>query len=169
MVYTYSVILNDAYYYLNQCKGLPDIPSSEPLRQRNLRTCVLFSWIAVEEMLHYSATDLIRQKVLAAMPAGKLSARLTQVLELKGAAPITIEEFRNTRQVRNSLAHPTSAAATEVSLTLGQTQKVFDSCLALIKLLAPHELMLEPFHSGPLLPTRGTRETGTSDTKAWGT
>jgi len=82
-------------------------------------------------------TDLIRQKVLAAMPAGKLSARLTQVLELKGAAPITIEEFRNTRQVRNSLAHPTSAAATEVSLTLGQTQKVFDSCLALIKLLAP--------------------------------
>jgi hypothetical protein len=169
MVYTYSVILNDAYYYLNQCKGLPDIPSSEPLRQRNLRTCVLFSWIAVEEMLHYSSAELIHQKVLTAMPVGKLSARLTQVLGLKGAAPINIEDFRAIRQVRNSLAHPTSAAATEVSLTLTQTQKVFDYCLALIRILAPHELILEPFHSGPPLPIRGTRETGTADSKAWGT
>lgn len=169
MVYTYSVILNDAYYYLNQCKGLPDIPSSEPLRQRNLRTCVLFCWIAVEEMLHYSAIELLRRKVLTAMPVGKLSARLTQVLESKGAAPINIEEFRNARQVRNSLAHPTSAGATDVSLTLGQTEKVFDYCLALITLLAPHKLMLEPFRSESLLPVRGARETGTSDSKMWGT
>lgn len=103
------------------------------------------------------------------MPAGKLSGRLTQVLELKGAAPINIEEFRTIRQVRNSLAHPTTAAAAEVSLNLEQARKVFDYCLALAKLLAPHELRLEHAHSGPLLPIQGTRETGTSDTKAWGT
>jgi hypothetical protein len=111
----------------------------------------------VEEMLHYSATELLRQKVLKTMPAGKLSGRLNQVLELKGAAPINIEEFRTIRQVRNSLAHPNTAA--EVSLNFSQARKVFDYCLALVKLLAPHKLKLEHTNTKPLLAIRGTRET----------
>jgi hypothetical protein len=119
-------------------------------------------------MLNYSAAELLRQKVLNTMPTGKLSERLTQVLELKGVAPINIEEFRTIRQVRNSLAHPTTAAV-EVPLNLGQARKVFDYCFGLVKLLAPDKLRLEHAHDRPLLPSRGTRETGTSDSKMWGT
>src|SRR5579872_1224206 len=129
MVYTYSVILNDAYYYLNQCKGLPDIPSSEPLRQRNLRACVLFSWIAVEEMLDYSVGELVRQKLLKATPRGKFYQRLTKVLLLRGAVPIEIEEFRAMRRIRNLLSHPTTTAP-EVSLNVQDAREVFDYCLS---------------------------------------
>jgi len=167
MVYTYSVILNDAFYYLNQSKGLPDIPSSEPLRQRNLRACVLFSWIAVEEMVHYSAGDLLRQKSLKAMPRGRLSDMLTEVLLRRGAVPIKIEEFRAMRRVRNLLTHPATTSVPEVFLSLKHACGVFDYCASLVEQIAPHKLMLERPRNRPLLPARGTREIPPSADDVW--
>lgn len=158
MVFTYSVILNDAYYYLNLCKGLPDIPSSEPLLQRHLRASVLFSWIAVEEILHHSAAELLSRKVLTDIPSGKLSAMLAQVLAARGAAPLDMRQFRDMRRVRNSLTHPATTTTGQVSLNREQVRKVFEYCVSLAKSLTPGKLILEPLQNAPMLPTRGSRE-----------
>jgi hypothetical protein len=149
MVYTYSVIMNDAYYFLSQSQGLPDIPSAEPLRQRYFRACVVFSWMAIEEMLDYSTTELLRQKKLDKVPKGGLLDRLDRILAIRGASKINAIEFKALRRIRNRITHPISTAADDELLDATQTRAGFDYCLKLLELISPHEFMIKR-HNGPM-------------------
>ena len=103
---------------------------------------MLFSWIAVEDMLHYSATELLRENKLHKLPTGKLSEQVAAVLHVRGGAPLDVKEFLAMRRIRNSLTHP-ATVKDEVSLTLDQSRRVFDYCIALVRSLSRDELMIE--------------------------
>jgi hypothetical protein len=158
-VYAYSIILNDAYFYLNQVISLPAIPSAEPLRQRYVRACILFSWIALEELL---ADDTTGQ--------GKLSVRLDKALELRGAKRLDSKEFLSLRRIRNLLTHPkkTNSPNDDPLIGVEQARATFEYCLKMMRSLSSHEFVVEVGDRSvlkPLVvvrrePSRGERDEG---------
>jgi hypothetical protein len=140
--YTYSIVLNDAYFFLNQSEGLPNIPTAEPLRQRYLRTCVLFSWIAVEGMVDYSSRYFVLQKKLSETPKGRLLQRINAVLSSCHKPTVSDEQFKLVRKVRNALTHPTEMDAAP-ELDCENARSVFEWCRKVVELLAPHQLLIE--------------------------
>jgi hypothetical protein len=86
----YCTILDDANFFINQAKGLPVVPSTNPLRDRYIRMGILCSWIALEEVLEVS----IEEKDLA-RPARQipLRDRLDLALTALGREPVEVGAF----------------------------------------------------------------------------
>ena len=63
IVYGFTT-LDDAQWFLNQAKGLPEIASAKSRRERYVRACVVLSWIALEESLDIAIKILHRQSTL---------------------------------------------------------------------------------------------------------
>jgi hypothetical protein len=136
----YCTTLDDAYFFLNQSIGLPDIPSTVPLRQRYLRACILFSWIALEETLNYVVEELVSKRRLLCEPRGGLLDRLNAVRDARRVAPIDQREFLDARNTRNLLTHATSGEVENRLLTIEQARRVFEYCLKVIRETYPYEV-----------------------------
>ena len=139
---TYVTTLDDAYFFLNQSKGLPKIPSVKPLQQRLARACILHSWIALEEMLDYAIEDLRKQGKMKEPPARPLSEKLKAVLSARGSLALDMKDFSVARKVRNILVHPTPNKSEDHFLTLEQASSVFNYCLTTIRAISPYNVTL---------------------------
>ncbi len=139
---TYCTTLDDAYFFLNQAKGLPDIPSVKPLRQRYLRSCIFFAWIALEEILDCAVTDLEETGKLHKASPHRLRDKVKLVLALRGRHTFRSEDFEKARRIRNSLVHPTPDLSEDVLLTLQKANHVFQDCLKTIHTLYSHNVTL---------------------------
>ena len=138
---TYCTTLDDANYFLNQSKGLSNIPSSVPLRERYLRACILFSWIALEEMLGYAAEDLLKRDLIVKVPIGGLWDRIKVILLARGLSAPDQQKFFVIRKIRNLLTHNASNNEVEgYSLTTQQAQEVLDYCTKIIRESYPYNV-----------------------------
>ncbi len=85
MVITYSLPLNDAYWFLRQVEGLPNVPTSKQLTLRYLRATAVFSWVALEQMLNAVVDDYVAQgKVARLSVPERLRDKLEYVLAING-------------------------------------------------------------------------------------
>lgn len=96
--------LNDAYWFFNHAKGLPNLEADR--RNRYFRAAVFLGWLSLEECVENTIEELQldRDKVPVA-----IRSRLKLLSELRG------EEWRfagweaaflRAREVRNGLVHP---------------------------------------------------------------
>jgi hypothetical protein len=101
MKITYSLPLNDAYWFLHQAKGLPSVPKSNQLILRYLRSSVVFSWVALEQMLD----DYVAHRKFdrSSIPA-RLRDKLEHVLALNGKT-LDSALFKTHRDLRNEITH----------------------------------------------------------------
>lgn len=132
----YCSLLDDAIFFVNHAKGLPDVPSSQPLRHRYTRASILFSWIALEEMLDYAIEE---QGLLAAAPPKPLRSRLDFALHAIGRPAVEAEAFSTARKLRNRLTHPVINGKA-AGASIEDARKVFDFCSRAIKSLFTHEV-----------------------------
>jgi len=102
MQITYSLELNDACWFLNQAKGLPDIPRTQQLISRYLRATVVFSWVALEQMLGYAIDKYVSpgKLVRESVPA-RLRDRLEHVFAVNGKQ-LDRSDFKKHRDLRNN-------------------------------------------------------------------
>jgi hypothetical protein len=136
VIYRFTT-LDDAYAFLLEAKGLPEVASARPRMQRCVRACILLSWIALEEGLD-EALDLWNREGRALGPLpGPLKPRLSAVLAALSRPPIDDSAFTTLRTMRNGLTHP-RASVDEPELAVQQAEKTFDFCLATLRVLFPH-------------------------------
>ena len=95
--------LDDAFFFLNQSKGMSDIPSSRPLRQRYIRACILFSWLSLEEVLEYVIRQKEKEGTLKHPVPTRLGDKLQFVLHALRKSHSS-DEFQTLRKIRNRLA-----------------------------------------------------------------
>jgi hypothetical protein len=83
-VYVNVPTLDEAFYFLNQAKGLPPTASSQLLKERYLRVCILLSWVAAEEGLSDAIDDLKSSGKSTSRIQGGLADKLEYVLNARG-------------------------------------------------------------------------------------
>jgi hypothetical protein len=132
--------LDDASFFLNQVKGLPQIRTAKRTREAFVRACVVLSWVAIEEGLHTAAELLRRKGQLKGEVPGRLRGRLKFVLQQTGSA-WDDRKFREARELRNRAVHPTGPKG-EPPLTLREAELVFDYCYATLRVILPHKIDL---------------------------
>ena len=133
--------LDDAYAFLLEASGLPVIPTATPRVQRNVRSCILLSWVALEEGLECAIELWKNERRFGPLPR-QLKPRLSAVLEELSRPPFDDEEFRALRQIRNKLTHP-RATKNEPELTVEVAEKTFEFCIAAIRSFFPFRVVCE--------------------------
>jgi hypothetical protein len=124
--------LDDAWFFLNQAKGLPNVPSTRALQQRCIHACILFSWMALEDMTDYAIGNRIMGNVSATARSKALRARLDLALQAIGETPVESEAYTKARKPRNQLTHPTQAGVRALEYRLEDARCVFGFCSSLI-------------------------------------
>ena len=141
LVYGFTT-LDDAHWFFNQAKGLPEIASAKSLRERYARACVVLRWIALEESLDVAIKILHGQHTLTDdLPQG-LCDRLQLVMRAVGHDTFDSEAFKSARTPRNETVHPKTGRP-EPSLSVEQTARVFDYCEKSIRTFFPHRIELD--------------------------
>lgn len=135
-VFYYYTILDDANFFIDQAKGLPTVPSSNPLRDRNIRMSILCSWIALEEVLEFTIEEQDLQK---SAPPKPLRNRLDFVLRAMGRTPVEYQVFMEARKLRNDITHPSEDRQL---VSLEEAICTFDFCFGVIKNLSRYEVRL---------------------------
>lgn len=130
----YCTILDDANFFINQAKGLPVVPSANPLRDRYIRMGILCSWIALEEML---AVSIEEQGLSKAARRVSLRNRLDLALRTLRKASLDGDAFVQARAVRNCLTHP---RGDEQPASLKEAVGVFNFCFGAIRDLFLNEV-----------------------------
>ena len=97
--------LSDAYFFINQAKGLPSISSAQNLTNRYLTSCILLSWTAMEVAVSHRAKELQARGVLRAVPSRQLIRSVESLLTVNKRT-LDIRTFRRLRKLRNDVAHP---------------------------------------------------------------
>ena|SRR5712691_101962 len=128
--------LDDAPFFLNQSKGMSDIPSSRPLRQRYVRACILFSWLSLEEVLEYVIRQKEKEGTLKHPVPSRLGDKLRFVLHALRKSHSS-SEFQTLRKIRNHLVHPASETDETTLLTQNQAAAAFRYCSSTIQRLCP--------------------------------
>ena|SRR5882672_1429283 len=123
--------LDDASYFLNQVCGLPETATSTPLRRRYVSTCIVLSWVAVEQALRDTIGELRKTGRLPAGTKRGLADRIEEVLNVLGHTFVPADFFR-LRKVRNHLTH---ANRGPMPLDLSHAEESFHYCKGLIELL----------------------------------
>jgi len=124
--------LDDAWFFLNQAKGLPNVPSTRALQQRYIHACILFSWMALEDMTDYAIENRVKGKVSTTVRPKALRARLDLALQAIGETPVEVGAYSKARKPRNQLTHPTQAGVRGLEYRLEDARYVFDFCSSLI-------------------------------------
>jgi hypothetical protein len=126
------ITLEDALALLNELHGLPNIPASAFRRHRLIRASIILSWVAVEEVLS-GCVDLYSLAAYTDFPeSGKLLQQIEYAAKANGKV-INIQELARSRRLRNDMTHARDDEALGDSLTEGNCQFVFDTCLAAIR------------------------------------
>ena len=115
--------LRDAYFFLNQARGLPSISSAENLTNRYLTSCILLSWTAVEVAVSHRTKELQTRGALHAMPSRQLIRSVEELLILNKRT-LDVKEYRRFRKLRNDVAHP-RADDNDVKPQIGATIETF--------------------------------------------
>jgi hypothetical protein len=126
-VYVNVPTLDEAFYFLNQAKGLPHTASSQPLNERYLRVCILLSWVAAEEALSDAIDDLKNSGKLTSGTKGGLADRLEYVLNAHGHG-FLLSDFLKARRIRNKLAHARQSTPRPIQITVSEGDMVFEYC-----------------------------------------
>src|SRR6185437_5458907 len=118
------LLLEDAYFFLNQAKSLSDTPIAKRAKQRHLRASVLFAW----QSLEYLVKDVLKTVPNTTWP-GKFSARLELALKLRGSA-VLFDALAYSRfyQLRNDVIHVNTGATQP---TLLDAEALFTYCKSL--------------------------------------
>jgi len=124
--------LDDACFFLNQAKGLPNVPSARALQQRYIHACILFSWMALEDMTDFAIGNKIKSEVSGTVRAKALRAKLDLALPAIGETPVEEGAYSKARKPRNQLTHPTKAGVRVLGYTLEDACYVFGFCSSLI-------------------------------------
>jgi hypothetical protein len=139
--YAFTTI-NDAYAFMLEAKGLPEIKSVRARRQRCVRACILISWAAVEDCLEV-AIELWGKKRTAFGPfPTPLKQRLSAVQKTLRKRNINDAKYMRLRRMRNELTHPKPDKA-EPDLTVKQAETTFAFCIATIRAFFPYEIELQ--------------------------
>jgi hypothetical protein len=133
---TYISTLDDAFYYLNQAKGRPEIPSLRPLIQRYLRSCILLSWIALEEILEYGYDGLLKKGISLGCKRN-LRDKIRSFVEYRCANSFDDKRFTKMRDMRNRLTHPKNNTKEDETLTIEVALQSFEYCYELIRIIYP--------------------------------
>jgi hypothetical protein len=99
-------VFEDAFFFCNQAKGLPDVLSTVPLKERYSRASIILSWVALEEALSTSETVLRKRGVINGDVPKKLREKATYLAKITEHQPVDASEFLSLRRLRNELAHP---------------------------------------------------------------
>jgi len=136
--------LTDAYFYLNQAKGLPSIPSAEPLRGRYVTSCIFLSRVAVEAALVDRFTELQRNHSISRDRPRRISESLS-ILLARDKKKLNEAEFKRLRRIRNEVAHP-KADDHDNDVTLDLASETFLFCAGVIEdMYHPIRLMYTDF------------------------
>lgn len=134
--------LSDAYFHLNQAKGLPSIASSRQLRRVYVTSCIQLSWIALE----VAVADRIKTLAGEGRPAVTGSKGLLESakrLAALGGTALDLETFRRLRKLRNEIVHPRSDDR-DVDIPVGLAIETLDFCSQIIRdLYHPARLIYE--------------------------
>jgi hypothetical protein len=134
MVITYSLPLNDAYWFLRQVEGLPKVPTSEQRTLRYLRATAVFSWVALEQTLNAAVDDYVAQgKLVRSSVPERLRDKLEYVLAINGKT-LDRSLFKKHRDLRNEITHGDRV------FTLSDVQAAFSFCFDTIGALYPGTL-----------------------------
>ena len=135
MIYRFTT-LDDAYAFLLEAKGLPDVGTAKLRIQRCVRACILLSWVALEEALNRSIEHWNQEgRAFGPLP-GSLKPRLSAVLAVVSRPPINEVEFTRLRKIRNALTHP-RATVDEPELAVEKAEETFDLCVSTVRALFP--------------------------------
>jgi hypothetical protein len=131
MVITYSLPLNDASWFLHQAEGLPEVPKSEQLTLRYLRATVVFSWVALEQMLKTAVDDYVAQgRLVRSSVPERLRDKLEHVLAVNGKT-LDRSLFKQHRDLRNEITHGDRV------FSLSDVQAAFNFCFDTIGAFFP--------------------------------
>ena len=132
--------LDDAFFFLNQVKGLPDIRTSRQMREAFVRASVVLSWVAVEEGVEHAIHILELKGQLCIDPPKQFRDRLRFVLLATGNT-WNGSKFKEARELRNRVVHPTGPKG-EPDLTVKEAELVFGYCHNTLNLLFQHKVEL---------------------------
>jgi hypothetical protein len=138
--FLHFITLDDSLAFLNELRGLPDIPVSAARRQRLIRSSIILGWVAVEEALDYFI-DSYSLGTRADFPTG---SKLLQRLEFVARAnqkTINLAELATARRLRNDVTHARDATALTLALTEQNCQFVFETCLATVRAMCRYEIV----------------------------
>jgi hypothetical protein len=134
--------LNDAWAFLLEARGLPDIKSVHVRKQRCVRACILLSWIALEECLDVGIEDWQKSRQGFGPFSVPLKQRLSAVLAALKRPAIDDAQYNSLRAIRNVLTHP-KATQGEPALTVAQAESTFGFCMSTIRLFLPAQVDLQ--------------------------
>jgi hypothetical protein len=134
--------LNDAFAFLLEARGLPEIKSVRVRRQRCVRACILLSWAGVEDCLEV-AIELWSEgrRKFGPFPV-PLKQRLSAVLKALKRPMFDEVQFTQLRTIRNELTHP-KPDKDEPDLTVEQAETTFGFCMATIRAFFPYQIHLQ--------------------------
>lgn len=123
--------LDDAWFFLNQAKGLPNVPSARALQQRYIHACIVFSWMALEDMTDFAIGNRM-SKIQATVRPKAVRTKLDLALQTIGEAPVEVRAYSKARKPRNQLTHPTKAGVRGLGYGLEDACYVLDFCSSVI-------------------------------------
>jgi len=135
--------LNDAFWFFNQAKGLPNLEAAR--RNRYFRAAIFLGWLSLEVSLEHAIEQLPLDwgKVPAAT-----HARLRLLHEIRGKEWRFAgweSAFLRAREVRNGLVHPRPDEVVAAFLQEQAVQDVLEVCRSLIESISSFELRIDPF------------------------
>lgn len=134
-------LMDDAYFFLNQAKSLSDTPTARKAKARYVRSSIMFSWQALEDMIK----DVLRQSTSRIAVPNKLSEKLKLALFLSGSGNVfDPSRFHAHYKKRNDIVHVNAGSpAPEVK----DAQETFQYCKETIEFLLRGEriwLQIDP-------------------------
>jgi hypothetical protein len=123
---------DDAHAFLMEAKGLPAIPSASMRLRLCIRTCILLSWVALEDGLDCECEVWgPRGRTIKSLPL-KLKLRMLAFLLPLSEPRLQNGEFDRLHKIRNQLVRPRMKESTP-HLTLKDAEQTFDFCLKLLR------------------------------------
>ena len=135
--------LNDAFWFFNQAKGLPNLEAAR--RNRYFRAAVFLGWLSLEECVEHTIEELQldRDKVPTAIRA-KLKL-LCEIREKEWRFTDWESAFLRAREARNGLVHPRPGEVVAALLEEEAVQDVLEVCRSLIESVSSFQLEIDPF------------------------
>ena len=123
---------DDAHAFLTEAKGLPSIPSASTRLRLCIRTCILLSWVALEDGLDCEIDAWgTRGRTIKTLPI-KLKLRMIVFLQPLSEPGLLNAEFDRLHKIRSQLVHPRIKESSP-HLSLKDAEQTFQYCLKLLQ------------------------------------
>lgn len=123
---------DDAHAFLMEAKGLPSIPSASLRLRLCIRTCILLSWVALEDGLDCEIDAWgARGRTIKSLPV-KLKLRMMAFLLPLSVPALQSGEFDRLHKIRSQLVHPRIKESSP-DLSLKDAEQTFHFCMKLLQ------------------------------------